>query len=274
MALISTSAADTLSMPFVTIVEGFERTDLYPGTQMPSDLPRIVVKLQYQDGREETITVDESWATVWGPAASVSQRWPYFEGNLLWMMYLRHYIKEEYTQPLYPNDVLEKLSEMSVDEKRKWRLFLRSKRNNRNENNSREEYKVSIQKEGLNMQGRSRACSVEVLLGWHAQVAESIAGAHIVEGAYEAEEEQPQNAYCVATIQRGVPGVYKFKHQTPTDIQDNVVQNQNKYGKSSGFNPEQMIDHVQGLSKDWVVYPAFNINSISLVRGSGNPRSS
>ena len=120
-------------MPFVTIVEGFERTDLYPGTQMPSDLPRIVVKLQYQDGREETITVDESWATVWGLAASVSQRWPYFEGNLLWMMYLRHYIKEEYTQPLYPNDVLDKLSEMSVDEKRKWRLFLRSKRNNRNE---------------------------------------------------------------------------------------------------------------------------------------------
>ena len=95
---------------------------------------------------------------------------------------------------------------------------------------------------------------------------EGLAAMHIVEAAYDADEEEPGNAQVRTTMLRGLPGCTRFKSMTPFDIQDDVVDVMNKYGKSSGFSPKQLVDHIKSLKVQWNAYLEDNkdINSDKL----------
>ena len=94
-------------MPKAKVLEGLEPTSAYPGTQIPANFPRIVLRLTWPTGKEDDVVVDETWENVWGPKTSGEPRWPYLQGRLLWEMHRRHYFKEESaTQQFYPAEIL------------------------------------------------------------------------------------------------------------------------------------------------------------------------
>ena len=89
---------------------------------------------------------------------------------------------------------------------------------------------------------------------WHAELRGILSAGHTSEAAYEADEEEPLNANVRATMLGGIPGFIDAKREMPDDVAEDLVTGQNKYGKSSGFTPQQLVRHMHPPKSGWDRY--------------------
>ena len=98
--------------------------------------------------------------------------------------------------------------------------------------------------------GRSKPVTIAIQREVAEVKREVLAAGHCVEAFYDAHGEQPNNLQIRATLHAGLRSV-DLKQETPIDVQREIVVLFNRFNKGSGYNPQQLIDHLRELEADW-----------------------
>ena len=121
---------------------------------------------------------DSSPSNLFDPKPTVHHRFPGMTGKVLWNVLKKHYLLAIGNFPLIAKDFLDEHGEFLP-------LLTRSDLNDRNENDTRAKYKVSIRKFGLQWEGRSKCVVIRVNPCKHTGQRRLLAAAHCVEALWE-----------------------------------------------------------------------------------------
>ena len=178
-----------------------------------------------------TITIDESHENLFDQNKPIEEMLPFISDIDFWRVCDRHYIVNKHFHGHFypPGQVLP----TDKKEKHKFRLLTRAKENNRNEKLNRTNLRESVRDRGLTMRGRGRPV-VCVPLGdlWHELHREILAAGHVLEGAYDADDEYPDNHQVQVTMAQGVEDMVEFRATTPPAIKTKIVTLQNEIGRA------------------------------------------
>eukprot|EP00969_Alexandrium_andersonii_P310193 13707861-Alexandrium_andersonii.AAC.1 len=125
------------------------------------------------------------------------------------------------------------------------RLLRRHSLNNRDQQDTRNKYKQLLFERGIMKGARNESIAVPSSCEQQFQAsmtqngiiyinAEFAGGAHLVEAAYEAHAEQPNNCQVQISIKSGLPGVTLLDPRTPRDALEYFIKEANFWNKIKG----------------------------------------
>ena len=143
------------------------------------------------------VTLDESRDNIWGVRDSVKQRFPGFEGSILWQICQKWYVKSNNsTRPL----LADPHAPVGPDNPE---LLVRSPINCRDEESSRDEYADLILQVGMNWDARSKLCTIEIDSPPHPEFRQVLAACHCVESVYQCHKKFPHHPQVRLAMQTG-----------------------------------------------------------------------
>ena len=185
-------------------------------------------------------SLDFSDANLWDARESF-KHWFNLDGILAWdLVIMTKYVKDAHaTFPIFKTGYDDPAGKPLP-------LHKRSSTNDRDEHETRERYKRSIRVDGYQQNARSRTVSIPYANAPHPECRDLLAAAHcyeaLVECAYENLTAEKKNPKVQLSVQKSLVDCIDLDERTPSDVQEWVVRNFNKFNCGSGANMAQTIN--------------------------------
>ena len=189
---------------------------------------------------------------LYGPCASIHERFPGLRGRLLWDCVMENYAEQHGITIHY--------YKQNAGGARK-RCLWRHPWNNRDSRPVRKALLESVLENGGMHQQRSMCFVILPDLDFLRSIGRAdladpdflllLTYGHFTEAVYDAEEQEPENQQVRMTIQSGIPNVTSLNRRTPADVCNYVKETNNAFQGGAGTNLLERLEDIDAIETAW-----------------------